>query len=140
MKKVGIYPPTIAPVGNDLTIPVSQGIRWGNLVFTTAKPGLTLDGELPKSWEDQVKQVFSNLQQILNASGTSCDNVLMTRVWMFEVPGETKEEYREKFKKFNEIYKEYFKPPYPARGVFWINAHSNPNCYIEVDLIAGVPE
>jgi len=109
-------------------------------VFTTAKPGKTLDGKLPETYEGQVRQVFSNLEQILNAAGTSLDNVLMTRVWLFEVPGETKEQGREKFKKFNEIYKEFFKPPYPARGIFWINSHPQPECYLEVDLVVGVPD
>lgn len=143
MNKIGIYPPSICPVGNRLETPVSQGVRWGNLVFTTAKPGRLPDGPLPEVFEDQVRQLFSNLQQILNAAGTSLDHVLMTRVWAFNVPGDTEEKARERSQKFNEIYKEYFKEPYPARGVFHNVTHGaikGVPCYYEVDVVAGVPE
>lgn len=104
MKKVISTDQAPAAIG-----PYSQAIEIGNFVFTSGMiPINPATGELVTgSVEAQAEQVFSNLQHLIEASGSSMDKVIKTVVFIQNM---------EDFGKINEIYAKYFPDPYPARS------------------------
>lgn len=104
MKKVISTDQAPAAIG-----PYSQAIEIGNLIFTSGMiPINPATGELVTgSVEAQAEQAFSNLQHLIEASGSSMDKVIKTVVFIQNM---------EDFGKINEIYAKYFPEPYPARS------------------------
>jgi 2-iminobutanoate/2-iminopropanoate deaminase len=93
--------------------PYSQGIRVGNLVFTSGQ--IPLD---PKSGEvvgsdivSQTEQVLENLSAILKEAGSSLENVIKTTVFLKNM---------EDFAQMNEVYGNYFREPFPSRSAFQV--------------------
>ena len=95
--------------------PYSQAIQCGNLLFTSGQiPIIPETGELPAvnklvegGIEAQAHQVFKNIKNLIEAAGSSIDNVVKTTVFIKDMND---------FAKINEIYAEYFTEPYPARS------------------------
>lgn len=104
MKKVISTDQAPAAIG-----PYSQAIEIGNLIFTSGMiPINPATGELVTgSVEAQAEQAFTNLKNLIEASGASMDKVIKTVVFIRDM---------EDFGKINEIYAEYFPEPYPARS------------------------
>ena len=57
--------------------------------------------------EAQANQAFKNLCNLVEASGAKVENIIKTTVFIKEMND---------FGKINEIYKQYFKEPFPARS------------------------
>lgn len=109
--------------------PYSQAIIMGSLVFTSGQiPVNPETGEIPDGAQAQAKQVFENIKNLLDASGTSIDNVVKTTVFIKNM---------EDFSKINEIYQEYFTQPYPARSCVEV-AKLPKGVLIEVEAIAEI--
>jgi len=116
--------------------------RVGNLLFlsgvgprkkgTKEIPGVELDenGDV-KSYniEDQCHSVFENVKSVLEASGSSWDKLVDVTVFLTNMKGD--------FKKYNEIYAEYFKDNQPCRTTVEINALPTPIA-IELKCIATI--
>lgn len=88
--------------------PYSQAIITGNLMFTSGQiPIIPETGELAEGLEAQAHQVFKNIKNLIEAAGSSIDNVVKTTVFIKDMND---------FAKINEIYAQYFTEPYPARS------------------------
>jgi 2-iminobutanoate/2-iminopropanoate deaminase len=95
-------------------LPFSDGVRIGRLVILSGMLGIrphTLElaaGGL----EAQTRQTFDNLASVLAAHGMSLRDVVRVQVMLADIadwPG------------FNDIYREYFSEPFPARSAFAAN-------------------
>lgn len=107
--------------------PYSQAVVTGNMVFTSGQiPVNPVSGEIPESIGEQAKQVFENLKNLLEASGTSIDNVVKTTVFIKNMSD---------FAVINEIYGKYFSEPYPARSCVEVSKLPK-DVLIEVEAIA----
>ena len=88
--------------------PYSQAVTVGNLLFTSGQiPIDPATGNIPESVEEQAHQAFTNVKNLIEAAGSSIDNVVKTTVFIKNM---------EDFAKINEIYATYFTEPYPARS------------------------
>ena len=88
--------------------PYSQAIEVNGMVFTSGViPVDPATGVIPEGIEAQANQAFSNLVNLIEASGTAVNQVIKTTVFIKEMND---------FAKINEIYSKYFKEPYPARS------------------------
>lgn len=88
--------------------PYSQAVVCGNLLFTSGQiPIIPETGELAQGLEAQAHQVFKNIKNLIEASGSSIENVVKTTVFIKDMND---------FAKINEIYAMYFTEPYPARS------------------------
>ena len=97
-------------------------------------PGVTLDGDGNISAYDiqeQCRSVFDNVRTILEASGSSWDNLVDVTVFLTNM--------KDDFKKYNEIYKEYFKNNRPCRTTVEINCLPTPIA-IELKCIATIKD
>lgn len=109
--------------------PYSQGIKVGNLVFTSGQIPLNpFTGEMPKSIEEQTKQALENVKGILEASGTSMENVIKTTVFLTDL---------ENFTKMNEVYATFFEGEKPARSAIEISKLPK-DAKIEIEVIATI--
>jgi 2-iminobutanoate/2-iminopropanoate deaminase len=123
--KQAISTSNAAPPGG----PYSQGIRWGNLIFT-ASVGSRRPGQpdpAPDDFEAQVANTLENLKAILEAGGSSLDNVLKVTAYLRD---------RSKFEQMNEVYRRYFTGTPPARALVLV-ADGGP---ISFDAVAFVGE
>jgi 2-aminomuconate deaminase len=116
--------------------------KVGNLLFLSGIgprkkgmkeiPGVELDenGEI-KSYniELQCHAVFQNVRYILEASGSSWENLVDVTVFLTNI--------RSDFATFNKIYSEYFKENQPCRTTVEVNALPTPIA-IELKCIAVV--
>lgn len=88
--------------------PYSQAIEVNGMVFTSGViPVDPQTGVIPATIEEQANQAFSNLKNLIEASGATIDKVIKTTVFIKEMKD---------FGKINEIYATYFKEPFPARS------------------------
>ena len=88
--------------------PYSQAIEVNGMVFTSGViPVDPQTGVIPATIEEQANQAFSNLKNLIEASGATIDKVIKTTVFIKAMND---------FGKINEIYATYFKEPFPARS------------------------
>ena len=97
------------------------------MVYTSGIiPVVPATGEIPEGSVAQAKQALTNLSHLLEAAGTSMANVVKTTVFIKEMND---------FGKINEIYKNYFKEPFPARSCVEV-ARLPKDVLLEVEAIA----
>ena len=89
--------------------PYSQAVKAGNLMFISGQ--IPLDpktGDLvSESIDEQAKQVLNNIKSICEAAGQSIDDIVKISIFLTDL---------ENFAIVNEVMKEYFAEPYPARA------------------------
>ena len=81
---------------------------------------------MPDAFTDQVRQTFENVRTILEAAGSSLDNVVKVNAYVTDLT---------RFAEFNEVYKEFFENDPPARTTVGTNLLG---MQVEVDCIAVV--
>jgi 2-iminobutanoate/2-iminopropanoate deaminase len=89
--------------------PYSQAIRTETMIYTAGQTGLDpATGELIGSTvEEQTRQVLINLQNVIEAAGSTIGNVVKTTVFLKDMND---------FSKMNAIYAEFFGQNPPARS------------------------
>lgn len=125
MKKIIRTENAPKPVG-----PYSQAVRAGNLLFVSGQGALNpATGEPVRDGvEAETRQVMENLKAILEAAGSSLDNVVKSTCYLADLAD---------FQTFNGIYATYFASDPPARTT--IQAARLPLDFrVEVDVIATV--
>jgi 2-iminobutanoate/2-iminopropanoate deaminase len=110
--------------------PYSQAMTAGKFIFTAGQVALDPQtGELVgKTTGEQTEQVLKNLAAVLQAAGTSLDNVVKTTVYLADMGD---------FPAMNEVYARHFGSHKPARST--VQAAGLPkNARVEIDAIAHV--
>lgn len=108
--------------------PYSQGIKVGNLIFTSGQIPLNPDtGEIVSSdIKIQTKQALENLRNVLQAGGSDLDYVLKTTLYIKDMSD---------FNAINDVYGSYFKEDYPARSCVEVSALPK-GTLIEIEAVA----
>jgi 2-iminobutanoate/2-iminopropanoate deaminase len=85
-----------------------QAVIAGSFVFLSGTPGLIpLTGKLGESFEEQARQAFLNIKNILEEVGSGLEKIVKTTVFM--VAGND-------FALLNKVYCEFFPANAPARS------------------------
>ncbi len=107
--------------------PYNQGVRWDRLIFTASvasrRPGQP--DPAPDDYRAHAGRALDNLKAILEAGGSSLDNVLKVTLYLRD---------RSRFGEVNEVYQTYFRGTLPARSLV-IVADGSP---VSFDAIAFV--
>ncbi len=117
-----------------LRSPLSYGVKAGGWVFTAGMLGLDSAGNVVGTSpgrpdvEAQTRQTLQNLTTVLEALGASLDRVAKVKGYITDF---------RYFDRYNATYREFFKPPYPARATVG-NGLARENAVIEVEAIATV--
>lgn len=107
--------------------PYSQAIAIDNLVFCSGQIPLKPDGSLLEGpIDEQTRQVLTNLKAVLEAAGSSLDQVLKTTVFLADM-GE--------FAAMNAVYSEFFAADPPARSTVQV-ARLPRDVRVEIEAIA----
>ena len=88
--------------------PYSQAVRAGSFLFISGQ--IPLDPKnmkLVEGNENQIRQVFKNIQAVCEASGASLEEIVKLNVYLSDLSV---------FNQVNEIMQEFFSEPYPARA------------------------
>lgn len=106
--------------------PYSQGIKAGNLIFTSGQLPLDQKGELVADIEGATRQALDNIKAILEAAGSSLDKVVKTTVFLKDIND---------FAAMNAVYAAYFANNPPARSA--VQAGRLPkDAILEIEAIA----
>lgn len=108
--------------------PYSQAIAAGTFVYTSGQ--IPIDPQTGEVVGDEIQvqaeQVLKNLKNVLEAAGSSINNVVKTTVFIKDMSD---------FSKVNEVYARYFTEPYPARSCVEVSKLPK-DVLIEIEAVA----
>ena len=109
---------------------LSQGIRYGNLLFISGQAGAADDGRIVEGgFRAQGEQAFANLRRALEAGGSSLKDVVKVTIFVTDMSH---------FKDVVELRRQFFSEPYPADTIAEVKALYDPAAMIEIEAIAAV--
>ena len=109
--------------------PYTQAIKAGGFVFTSGQIAIVPESATVEATDikGQTAQVCKNLSAVLEAAGTSLENVVKTTCFLADMAD---------FAAFNEVYGEYFVSK-PARSC--VAAKQLPkNVLVEIEVVAEI--
>ena len=95
--------------------PYSQAVRVGNTVYMSGQipldpaTGAMVSGEI----DVEIRRVLDNLSAVATAAGGSLNHIVKLSVFLTDLSH---------FPRVNELMKEYFREPYPARAAVGVAA------------------
>ncbi len=112
------------PVG-----PYSQAVEVGNTLYLSGQIGIEPStGKLLESFEDQARQVLTNVEEILKEAGYSKENIVKVIIYLTDIS---------RFREFNVLYEEFFKDVDPKPARVTVGVKELPlGAQIEVEVVA----
>jgi 2-iminobutanoate/2-iminopropanoate deaminase len=106
--------------------PYSPVVVSGDLVYTAGQvafdsSGTLIDGGI----EEQTRRTLENVRACLEAAGCTMDDVIKVTAFLSDLAD---------FSGYNEVYKEFFDEPYPARSSVQVGLP--PNTLVEIEVVA----
>jgi 2-iminobutanoate/2-iminopropanoate deaminase len=104
----------------------SPAVRAGNLIFVSGQvPKDPLTGETRGSnVREQTRVVLENVERVLAAAGATLDDVVSVTAYLAQI---------DDWAAFNDVYREVFTAPYPARTTVGAQLHG---FLVEISVIA----
>jgi 3-hydroxyisobutyrate dehydrogenase len=117
-----------APVGA-----YSHAIRCGDTVYTSGQVAMDADGNVVGVGDiaAQVKQVFKNLDLVLESAGARRDQIVKMNVFLTDMDARAA---------VSKARREYVAEPHPASTLIGVNALAHPDLLVEVDAVAVLGE
>jgi reactive intermediate/imine deaminase len=108
----------------------SQAARFENIIYLSGQiPIIPETNEiLAKDFKEQVRQVFSNLQQVALAGNSRLENCLKLTIFLTDMGN---------FSTVNAVMREIFSEPFPARAVVEVSTLPK-GVEVEIDAIIAV--
>lgn len=110
--------------------PYSQAVKTGNMVFCSGQIPIdpATGNFVSEDVAEQTEQVLKNLSAVLEAAGTSLNNIVKTTVFLADMND---------FTAMNEVYAKYFSENKPARAT--VQAARLPrDARVEIECIAVI--
>lgn len=104
--------------------PVNGTVRAGNMIYTAQVPrdpktGKMTDGDIRL----QMRQTLTNLKQAIEAGGGKLSDIVQVMVYLVDAADGAG---------MNEVYKEFFLPPYPSRATVVVKELMGPAMRVEI--------
>jgi 2-iminobutanoate/2-iminopropanoate deaminase len=107
--------------------PYSHAVRTGNVVFLSGQgPVDPASGTIAEPFDEQVRQTLRNLSAAAESAGGSLANAVRVGVFLRDLAN---------FPAMNEVYREFFSEPYPARTTI----QSELRIEVEIDAVLELP-
>jgi reactive intermediate/imine deaminase len=108
---------------------LAQGYRIGDVLVISGQAAIDEHGQVigAGDFDAQADQVFRNLQRVLEAGGSSLENVVKVTIYLTDMSN---------FPKIVELRGKWFTPPYPADTIVQVGALALPELEIEIEAIA----
>ncbi len=112
------------PVG-----PYSQAVEAGGTLYLSGQIGIDpATGKLREGFGDQVRQIFSNVEEILRSAGYSKGDIVKVTVYMTNLT---------RFGEFNSLYAEFFEDVDPKPARVTVGVRELPlSAEVEVEIVA----
>jgi 2-iminobutanoate/2-iminopropanoate deaminase len=111
--------------------PYSQAVKVNGLLYTSGQIALTVDGVmLENDIKKQTRQIFTNIQAILDDNASTMDNVIKINIFLTDMND---------FGIVNVIMAEVFGDHKPVRSTVAVKSLPK-NAMIEMDIIAAVAD
>lgn len=125
MEKRAIQPPdTATPAA-----PYTPVIVSGDLVVTAGQVAFDQDGKVVEGGiREQTRQALENVKRCLAAAGAGLEDVIKVNAFLADLGD---------FQAYNEVYAEFFQPPYPVRTT--VQAGLPAGLLLEVEATARAP-
>ncbi|HJS21840.1 MAG TPA: Rid family detoxifying hydrolase [Steroidobacteraceae bacterium] len=110
--------------------PFSEAVRIGGFIFLAGQIGIDPATGKPAAGgiKPEARQALQSIQRLLEDNGASLADVVKCTVFLADI-GE--------WATFNEVYKEFFRAPYPARSALGTNGLAL-GARVEVECLAYV--
>ena len=106
--------------------PYSPGIVSGDLVYTAGQVANDENGNIVSdAIEAQTRRALDNLRAVLKAAGCDLSDVIKVNAYLTDLSS---------FAVYNDVYREYFSEPYPARTT--VGAALAPGYLVEIEAVA----
>ena len=107
-------------------LPFSPVVRVGDLVLVSGQASVDATGKIvTDTFEGEFRRSIENMRKVLQAAGCDLKDVVQTRNYVRD-PADVP--------RYNELYREYFSAPYPARTT--ITNCLPPTLKYEVECVA----
>ena len=111
-------------------LPFSPAIKAGDYVFISGQASVDDEGNIVNgTFAEECRRSFENLGKILSAAGLDFSDVIQVRNYV---------NHQEDLAEFNQIYREFFSTPFPARTT--IMGCLGTLLKFEVDAVAYSPK
>ncbi len=109
-------------------LPFSPSVRVGDLIFVSGQASVDATGKIvPDTFEGEFRRSVENLRKVLETAGSDLKHVVQTRNYVRDAANVAR---------YNELYREYFSVPFPARTT--ITNCLPPTLHYEIECIAVV--
>ncbi len=121
---IKLQPDPLAPYA------ISPAWQVGDLLFLSGQAAIDEQGQIigAGDFDAQLKQVFTNIDRVLRAAGSSRDRIVKVTIYLTDMAN---------FPKIVAARKLYFTPPYPADTTVEVRALALPELMLEIDVIAA---
>jgi 2-iminobutanoate/2-iminopropanoate deaminase len=121
-----------SPRALELDRPFSEAVRAGDFIYLSGQIGDDpATAKLPPGGiEPESRQVLANVKRVLEANGASLSDVVKCTVFLADIA---------EWATFNNIYREVFKKPFPARSALGASGLAM-NARVELECIAYLPQ
>jgi 2-iminobutanoate/2-iminopropanoate deaminase len=110
-------------------LPYSPAVRVGDLVFVSGQASVDSTGKIvPDTFEGEFRRSVENMRKVLESAGCDLSHVVQTRNYVRDPANVAR---------YNELYREYFQAPYPARTT--ITNCLPPTLQYEIECVAVTP-
>jgi len=103
----------------------SPAVDAGDYLYISGQGPQGLDGKVPATFDEQVRQTLNKIKSIVEAAGLTMNNVVYTQVYLTDIS---------KYDAMNRVFGEYFPNTPPARAVLGVAAV--PQSAIEINAVA----
>jgi 2-iminobutanoate/2-iminopropanoate deaminase len=106
--------------------PYSPAVAAGEIVYTAGQIGADADGNMVAGGiAEQTRQTLENVRVCVEAAGRTMDDVVKVNAYLADLAG---------FAAYNDVYREFFSEPYPARTS--VQAGLPAGVLVEIEAIA----
>jgi len=110
-------------------LPFSEAVRVGNMIYLSGQIGI-VPGTMklaPGGIKEEARQTMENIKTSLEANGYALSSVVKCTVMLADIS---------EWGAFNEVYRSFFSPPFPARSALGANGLAL-GARVEVECIAA---
>lgn len=114
-----------------LGLPFSEAVRAADFLYLSGQIGNVsgATAPVPGGVVPESRQALLNTKQVLQRHGSALDEVIKCTVFLVDMAD---------WAKFNEVYREFFKPPYPTRSAVGVKELAL-GARVEVECLAYSP-
>ena len=108
------------------SLPFSPSVGYGDLIFISGQASVDGSGKIVgDTFEGEFRRSIENVKKVLEAAGSDLAHVIQTRNYVREATD---------LPLYNQLYREYFSEPFPARTTI-TNCHP-PTLRYEIEVVA----